>query len=78
MSGNFAVTATTTFLTDGNAHRKASIMVRKTTDADSPFIHFAIHGDGLFSLQFRTLKGDTTNTLDFPMESGHFTVRVSF
>src|SRR5262245_5820472 len=36
MSGNFSVTATTAFMTDGNPHRKASIMLRKTADADSP------------------------------------------
>src|SRR3954449_297180 len=34
MSGNFAVTATTKFLTEGNAHRKAAIMLRKTADTD--------------------------------------------
>src|SRR5688500_7380041 len=36
ISGNFAVTATTKFLTDGVAHRKAVIMLRKSLDADSP------------------------------------------
>src|SRR5678816_4276253 len=30
MSGNFAVTATAKFLTDGIAHRKAVIMLRKS------------------------------------------------
>ncbi len=35
ISGNFAVTATTTFLTDGIAHRKAVIMLRKSLDTDS-------------------------------------------
>src|SRR5690242_9537069 len=37
MSGNFAVTATARFLTDGNPHRKAVIMLRKSLDTDSPF-----------------------------------------
>ena len=46
MSGNFAVTATAKFLTDGIAHRKAVIMLRKSLDTDSPFVHLAIHGDG--------------------------------
>src|SRR4029453_13966935 len=64
MSGNFAVSATTKFLTDGNPHRKASIMLRKTIDTDSPFIHLAIHGDGMPSVQFRSAKADTVNTLD--------------
>jgi hypothetical protein len=68
MSGNFAVSATAKFLTEGNAHRKAVIMLRGTTDADSPFVQLAIHGDGMPSVQFRNAKGDTTNTVDFPVE----------
>ena len=77
MSGNFAVSATTTFLTDGNAHRKASIMLRKTVDTDSPFVHLAIHGDGMPSVQFRSVKTDTVNTLDFPIEgAGVFTLKL--
>jgi TolB protein len=68
MSGNFAVTATAKFLTDGIGHRKASIMLRKSLDPDSPFIHLAIHGDGLSSVQFRNTKADNVNTVDFPVE----------
>jgi len=68
MSGDFAVSATAKFLTEGNAHRKAVIMLRGTTDADSPFVQLAIHGDGMPSVQFRNAKGDTTNTVDFPVE----------
>lgn len=67
MSGDFTVSATTTFLTDGNPHRKASIMLRKTLDTDSPFLHLAMHGDGMPSVQFRTTKADNVNTLDFPI-----------
>ena len=68
MSGNFAVTATAKFLTDGIAHRKAVIMLRKTLDTDSPFVQLAIHGDGTPSVQFRNTKADNTNTVDFPIE----------
>jgi TolB protein len=68
MSGNFAVTATAKFLTDGIGHRKAVIMLRKSLDADSPFVHLAIHGDGTPSVQFRNTKADNTNTVDFPIE----------
>jgi TolB protein len=68
MSGNFAVTATAKFLTDGNAHRKAVIMLRKSLDTDSPFVHLAIHGDGMPAVQFRNTKADNTNTVDFPIE----------
>src|SRR5581483_2451533 len=76
--GNFAVTATARFLTDGNAHRKASIMLRKSLDADSPFVHLAIHGDGMPSVQFRNSKADNTNTVDFPIEGpGTFKLKLA-
>src|SRR3954454_7269478 len=68
MSGNFTVTATAKFLTDGIAHRKAVIMLRKTLDTDSPFVQLAIHGDGTPAVQFRSTKADNTNTVDFPIE----------
>ena len=67
MSGDVAVTATTKFLSEGIAHRKAVIMLRKSLDADSPFVQLAIHGDGLASVQFRNAKADNTNTVDFPI-----------
>ena len=68
MSGNFAVTATAKFLTDGIGHRKAVLMLRQSLDTDSPFIQLAIHGDGTPAVQFRNTKGDNTNTVDFPTE----------
>src|SRR6202162_5891799 len=58
MSGNFAVTATAQFLTDGNAHRKAVIMLRKSLDTDSPFVHLVIHGDGMPGVQFRNTRSE--------------------
>jgi hypothetical protein len=68
MSGNFAVTATARFLTEGIGHRKAVIMLRKSLDTDSPFVHLAIHGDGTPAVQFRNTRADNTNTVDFPVE----------
>ncbi len=68
MSGNFSVTATAKFLTGGIGHRKAVIMLRKSLETDSPFVHLAIHGDGTPAVQFRNSKGDSTNTVDFPVE----------
>jgi hypothetical protein len=68
MSGNFAVTATAKFLTEGIGHRKAVVMLRKTLDTDSPFVQLAIHGDGTPAVQFRNTKADNTNTVDFPVE----------
>jgi TolB protein len=78
MSGDFAVTATTRFLTDGNPHRKAVIMLRKSLETDSPFVHLAIHGDGMPSVQFRNSKADNTNTVDFPVEGpGTWTLKLT-
>ena len=68
MSGDFAVSATAKFLSEGIGHRKGVIMLRKSLDTDSPFIQLAIHGDGTPSVQFRTSKADNTNTVDFPNE----------
>lgn len=67
MSGDFAVTATATFLTDGIAHRKGVIQLRKSLDTDSPHLQLAIHGDGTPAIQFRAAKGETTHTVDFPI-----------
>lgn len=68
ISGDFAVTATAKFLTDGIDHRKAVIMLRQSVDADSPFVHLVIHGNGMPGVQFRNTKGDNTNTVDMPIE----------
>ena len=77
MSGDFAVTATTKFLTEGIGHRKAVIMLRKTLDTDSPFVQLAIHGDGTPAVQFRNSKADNTNTVDFPTEGpGTWTLKL--
>lgn len=77
MSGDVAVTATARFVTDGIAHRKAVIMLRKSLDADSPFVHLASHGDGLPAVQFRSARGDTTNTVNFPVEGpGAWTLKL--
>src|ERR1035438_7699412 len=77
ISGNFTVTATTQFLTEGNAHRKASIMLRKSLDTDSPFVHLVIHGNGMPGVQFRSAKADNVNTVDLPIEGpGTFKLKL--
>jgi hypothetical protein len=77
ISGDFAVTATAQFLTDGIDHRKASIMLRQSLDADSPFVHLVIHGNGMPGVQFRTTKADNTNTVDLPIEGpGTFKLKL--
>jgi hypothetical protein len=68
MSGDFAVTATAKFLTEGIGHRKAVIMLRKSIDPDSAYVDLAVHGDGTPVIQFRKTNGDTTNTVDLVTE----------
>jgi TolB protein len=77
ISGDFAVTATAKFLTDGIDHRKAVIMLRQSVDADSPFVHLVIHGNGMPGVQFRNTKADNTNTVDMPIEgAGVFKLKL--
>src|SRR5258708_6997882 len=68
MSGNLAVTATMQFLGEGDAQRKAGIILRKTLDTDSPYIDIVIHGNGMPGIQWRNTKGDITNAMDFPFD----------
>jgi hypothetical protein len=68
MSGDFTVSATAQFITEGIEHRKAVIMLRQSPDADSPFVHLVIHGNGMPGVQFRNAKGDNANTVDLPVE----------
>jgi hypothetical protein len=68
ISGDFAFTATAKFLTEGIAHRKAVIMLRKSTNPDSAYVDLALHGDGTPVVQFRNINGDTTNTVDLVTE----------
>jgi hypothetical protein len=68
ISGDFAITASAKFLTEGIAHRKAVIMLRKSTSPDSAYVDLALHGEGTPVVQFRTADGDTTNTVDLVTE----------
>lgn len=77
MSGNFAVTATMQFLGQGEEHRKAGIMFRQSLDADSPYGDIVIHGNGMPGLQWRSNKGENTNTFDLPFDGpGKFTLKL--
>jgi len=77
MSGNFAVTATMQFLGQGEAHRKAGIMLRQSLDTDSPYGDIVIHGNGMPGLQWRSNKGEITNAFDFPFDSpGKFKLKL--
>jgi hypothetical protein len=78
MWGDFEVAAKARFLTNGIDHRKAVIMMRKTLEADSPFVQLALHGNGMPSVQFRKAKNDDTETLDLPIEGpGVFRLKLT-
>jgi hypothetical protein len=62
MFGDVAVTADIAFLGQGgNEHRKAVLMIRQSLDSDAEYADFALHGDGLASLQYRDEKGSATH-----------------
>lgn len=75
MTGNFAVTATIRFLGAGAEHRKAGIMVRQSLDTDAAFAGVVVHGSGMPALQWRSKRGDDTNTFDLPFD-GPSTLKV--
>ena len=77
MTGNFTVTATLRFLGQGADHRKAGIMVRQSLDTDATYADVVVHGNGMGALQWRSRKGEDTNTFDLPFEGpGTFTVKL--
>jgi TolB protein len=77
MTGNFTVTATMRFLGQGVEHRKAAIMVRQSLDTDATYADVVVHGNGMAGLQWRSRKGEDTNTFDLPIEGpGTFKVRL--
>jgi TolB protein len=77
MTGNFTVTATMRFLGQGVEHRKAAVMVRQSLDTDATYADVVVHGNGMAGLQWRSRKGEDTNTFDLPIEGpGTFKVRL--
>ena len=68
MTGNFAVSATVKFLGQGNAHRKAGIMVRQSLGTDATYADVVIHGNGMPGLQWRSKQGEDTNNFDIPFD----------
>jgi hypothetical protein len=68
VSGDVSLTADVGFpLTPAGAspHRKALIMFRQTLDPDAVYADAAIHGNGETALQYRGIKGDTTQDIAF-------------
>lgn len=46
--------------TNGNAHRKAGLVIRQSLDADSAYVDAVVHGNGLTSIQYRETSGGLT------------------
>jgi TolB protein len=77
IAGNFTVTATMRFLGQGVDHRKAGIMVRQSTDTDSPYADVVVHGNGMPGLQWRSKQGEDTNNFDLPFDGpGTFKIKM--
>jgi TolB protein len=77
ITGNFTVTTTVRFLGQGNEHRKAGIVVRQSLDADATYADVVVHGNGMPALQWRSRKGEDTNTFDLPIDGpGTFTIKL--
>ncbi len=65
MTGDFIVRTHATLQGTGvDPHRKIGWIIRKTLDADSPYVDVAVHGDGLTSLQFRKTAGAITEQVE--------------
>ena len=61
LKGNFILTSRAAFVGKGvEQHRKIGWIVRSSMDPDSAQASVVLHGDGLTSLQFRKVKGGTT------------------
>ncbi|MGA2184644.1 MAG: hypothetical protein ABSH47_16600 [Bryobacteraceae bacterium] len=65
MSGDVRLSASVSILDkQGDAHRKAVLMIRQSLDPDAAYADVALHGDGLTSLQFREAKGAVTHEIE--------------
>lgn len=52
---------------DGNPHRKAALMIRRTLDPDSDYVDAVVHGNGMTALQAREEKGSITREIIAPI-----------
>jgi TolB protein len=65
MSGDVTLSARVSILEkEGDAHRKAVLMIRQSLDPDAPYADVALHGNGLTSLQFRETTGAVTHEIE--------------
>jgi Tol biopolymer transport system component len=89
IKGDFQIAARARFVGEGKvAHRKIGVIVRKTLDADSPYVDVALHGDGLTSMQMRRAAGEETtqimapivgaNVVELQRKGNKYTMRVAW
>lgn len=89
MRGDFQICARARLIGEGkNPHRKVGVIVRKSLDANSPYVDAALHGDGLTSLQVRKSTGAETTQVMAPIagadivqlerKGNKFTMRVAW
>jgi TolB protein len=77
ITGNFTAAATVQFVGKGADHRKAGIVVRQSLDTDAVYADVVVHGNGMPALQWRSKKGDDTDTFDLPVEGpGTFRIKL--
>ena len=64
MSGDLSLAADIRWVgTEGNAHRKAGLVIRQSLDPDSPYADVVVHGNGLTSIQYREVRGGPTREI---------------
>ena len=69
MNGDFILQTQVRFIGEGHElHRKTGLMIRKSTDSNSPVVACTVHGDGLTSLQYRIAPGDTMKEIKFTIK----------
>lgn len=74
VSGDVALTAEMNFPDNtGNPspHRKAVLMFRQSLDADGVYADAAQHGSGMTALQYRRMRGDTTQDIELNIAAPH-------
>ena len=79
VSGDAALTAEMNFpesTGNPNPHRKTVLMFRQTLDADGVYADAAQHGSGLMGLQYRQIRGATTQDIELNMEAAPRRVRL--
>jgi endoglucanase len=78
VSGDVDVAASVRFVGGGeHEHRKAGLMVRASLDADAPYVHATVHGDGLISLQYRESPGGETREVKASLNAVPASLRLT-